>query len=192
MQGHWSRPAGGTYDRHGGNGAGSGTDGHMSNGFLGYNASLMLDVVVCALVLVVPTLAYSIYVVKIRRNYVRHRNVQIALGGILLVTVVAFEVDLQLVHGGWENVVNRDPDAPRLSGEQMDFVQRVLWVHLVFAISTPVLWAATLILAWRRFPRPPAPSSHSRLHRRLGWLSTVDIALTSVTGFAFYYVAFVA
>ena len=57
----------------------------MSNGFLGYGASLMLDVVVCALVLVVPTLAYSIYVVKIRRNYVRHRNVQVALGAVLLV-----------------------------------------------------------------------------------------------------------
>jgi hypothetical protein len=164
----------------------------MSSGFLGYNASLMLDVVVCALVLVVPTLAYSIYVVKIRRNYLRHRNVQIALGAVLLVTVTAFEIDLQYVHGGWENVVNRDPDNPRLSAEDMRFVQRVLWVHLVFAISTPVLWAATLLLAWRRFPRPPAPSTHSRLHRRLGWLSTIDIVLTSVTGLAFYYVAFVA
>jgi hypothetical protein len=164
----------------------------MSNGFLGYGASLMLDVVVCALVLVVPTLAYSIYVVKIRRNYVRHRNVQVALGAVLLVTVVAFEIDLQVVHGGWENVVNRDPENPRLPPGRLEFVQRVLWVHLVFAITTPFLWAATLFLAWRRFPRPPLPSSHSRLHKRLGWLSTADIALTSVTGLVFYYVAFIA
>jgi len=164
----------------------------MSNGFLGYDASLMLDVVVCALVLVVPTLAYSIYVVKIRRNYVRHRNVQVALGAVLLVTVLAFEIDLQVVHGGWENVVNRDPDEPRLPPERLEFVQQILRVHLVFAISTPLLWAATLLLAWRRFPRPPFPSAHSRLHKRLGWLSTADIALTSVTGLMFYYVAFVA
>ena len=165
----------------------------MSNGFLGYNASLMLDVVVCALVLVVPTLAYSISIVKIRHNYVRHRNIQVALGAVLLVTVVAFEVDLQLVHGGWENVVNKpDADQPRLSADRLAFVRQVLRVHLVFAISTPVLWATTLLLAWRRFPRPPAPSAHSRLHRRLGWLSTADIALTSVTGLAFYYLAFMA
>ena len=164
----------------------------MSNGFLGHNASLMLDVVVCALVLVVPTLAYSIYVVKIRRNYVRHRNVQVALGAVLLLTVVAFEIDLQVVHGGWENVVNPDPDQPRLDAGRMHAVRRILRIHLVFAISTPALWAVTLFLAWRRFPRPPLPSGHSRLHIRLGWLSTVDIGLTSVTGLVFYYMAFVA
>ncbi|HUG90810.1 MAG TPA: DUF420 domain-containing protein [Planctomycetaceae bacterium] len=164
----------------------------MSNGFLGYNASLMLDVVVCALVLVVPTLAYSIWVVKIRRNYVRHRNVQVALGAVLLVTVAAFEIDLQVVHGGWEQVVNKPGHEPRLSDERLAVVRQVLHVHLVFAISTPVLWAVTLLLAWRRFPRPPSPSAHSRLHKRLGWLSTADIALTSVTGLVFYYMAFVA
>ena len=39
----------------------------MQNGFLGNNASLMLDVVVCALVLVVPALLFSLYTVKIKR-----------------------------------------------------------------------------------------------------------------------------
>lgn len=164
----------------------------MADGFLGYDASFMLDLVVCALVLVVPALVYSIYLVKGRREYLRHRNIQIALGIVLLITVAAFEVDMQVVHDGWENIVNKPGREPRLAGERLGLVRGVLRVHLVFAISTPLLWGATLWLALRRFPSPPSPSRHSRLHRKLGWLSTIDIALTSITGLAFYYLAFVA
>ena len=41
-------------------------------------------------------------------------------------------------------------------------------------------------------PNPPQPSTHSRLHKVLGWVSTLDLVLTSVTGLIFYYVAFVS
>lgn len=164
----------------------------MRNGFLGYDASLMLDVVVCALALVVPALLFSLYLVKVRKNFLWHRNMQVGLGIVLLLTVSAFEVDLQIVHGGWENIVNKPSKLPRLSGEALEFVRRVLWVHLVFAISTPLLWATTIGLALKRFPSPPVPSEHSGLHKPLGWLSAIDITLTSVTGLLFYYFAFVA
>jgi hypothetical protein len=164
----------------------------MRDGFLGYDASLMLDVVVTALVLVVPALVFSLYLVKVRHNYLWHRNLQLALGIVLLVAVGAFEVDLQIVHGGWENIVNKPGRPPRLTGEPLDFVRTMLRVHLVFAISTPVLWATTLVLAWRRFPSPPIPGPHSSLHKPLGWAATIDLVLTSVTGLVFYYFAFVA
>ena len=164
----------------------------MANGFLGNNASFMLDVVVCALVLIVPALLYSLYLVKIRQNYLWHRNMQIGLGIVLLVTVAAFEVDLQIIHGGWENIVNKDADQPRIAGDAMQFVQRLLWVHLVFAITTPIFWTTTIVLALKRMPSPPAPCAHSSLHKKLGWISAIDITLTSVTGLVFYYYAFIA
>lgn len=164
----------------------------MTSGFLGYDASFMLDFVVSALVLIVPVLLYSLYVVKIRKNFTLHRNLQIALGVILFVAVVAFEVDTQIVHGGWENIVNKNPEQPRLSGTAFDRVQQILHIHLIFAISTPVLWAATLTLALRKYASPPLPNQHSRLHKALGWLSVFDIVMTSVTGLWFYYSAFVA
>lgn len=163
----------------------------MTDGFLGYDASFMLDVVVCALVLVVPVLATSLFLVKARQRYRLHRTLQLTLGGLLLLAVAAFEVDLQLVHGGWERVVNKPGRPPRLTTEQLDDVRRILRVHLVFAISTPILWILTMTLALRRFPAPPRPSPHSRLHRPLGWASAVDLVLTSVTGLIFYYYAFV-
>jgi membrane-associated HD superfamily phosphohydrolase len=148
----------------------------------------MLDFVVVALVLIVPILIFSLYTVKIRKNFLLHRNLQLLLGIVLLVAVALFEVDLRM-QGGWQAVVNKGD--PKLTPEKMTFVARLLYVHLVFAISTPVMWITTIGLALNRFSNPPQPGPHSRWHKTLGWLSTIDITLTSVTGLAFYYMAFV-
>jgi hypothetical protein len=72
----------------------------------------------------------------------------------------------------------------------MTFFKRLLLVHLAFAISTVFLWGTTLVLALKRIPSPPAPCAHSGLHKILGWLSAVDITLTSVTGLMVYYYGF--
>ena len=150
----------------------------------------MLDFVVCALVIVVPLLLYSLWLVKVKKAWNKHKWLQVILGIILLVAVTAFEVDLQIVHGGWENIVRKShPDEAALAAKVAE-ARPYLLVHLVFAVSTPFLWAVTLIQAFRRFPSPPQPSEHSRTHKTLGWLSTIDITLTAITGLAFYYIAF--
>jgi uncharacterized membrane protein YozB (DUF420 family) len=160
----------------------------MSHGFLGYNATLMLDVVVCALVIVVPTLLFSLFAVKIQRNYRLHKVLQIALGVILLIVVGLFEIDMR-VNGGIDGIL-AGRSRP-LSQSERDSFYTLLVVHLFFAVSTVVLWATTLTLALKRIPNPPAPCDHSRLHKRLGWLSAVDITLTSITGLMVYYYGFV-
>jgi putative membrane protein len=162
----------------------------MSQGFLGYHATFMLDVVVCALVLLVPALAVSIYLVKIRRQYAWHRRLQLTLAAVLLLAVAGFEVDVQLVHHGWQNIVHSA--RPDMASESLDFARKVLYVHLVFAISTPFLWILTISVALPRFGNPPFPSRHSPLHKWLGWSSAIDLALTSATGLLFYYFAFIA
>lgn len=161
----------------------------MSDGFLGYRTSFMLDAVVCALVVVVPTIVVSLYLVKVKKNYVAHRNVQIGLAVVLLFAVSAFEIDMQQIQGGWENVVAKR-EVP-LSVDQLETVRHVLWVHLIFAVSSPVLWLITIVLAVKRMPKPPGPCEHSELHKKLGWASTIDLVLTAVTGLWFYYVAFI-
>lgn len=159
----------------------------MHNGFLGYPASLMLDVVVCALLVVVPTLLFSLYAVKVRRNYTLHKRLQVTLGAVLLVAVGLFEVDMQF-QGGIAGILAKR--ARPLSGEERAFFDSLLKVHLCFAVSTVVFWGLTLGLALRRIPRPPAPCPHSPVHKVLGWLSAVDITLTSVTGLMVYYYGF--
>jgi len=162
----------------------------MYRGFLGYDASLMLDVVVCALVLVVPILCYSIWAVKFRQKYHLHKKLQILLSLLLFVAVVLFEIDMQL-HGGWQAIINKDPSEPRMSPEELSEVAQVLYIHLVFAISTPFLWGWTMFEALRKFPRPVTPARHSRKHAFLGWASAIDLTMTSITGLIFYYFAFV-
>lgn len=164
----------------------------FTDGFLGYRTSFMLDFVVCALVLIVPLLVTSLCLVKFGNRYAEHRILQTGLCIVLLVAVGAFEVDLQIVHGGWENVVAKGYSDDGLLAARISRAQPWLWLHLIFAVSTPVVWIVTLAMAWRRFPTPPAPSEHSRMHRRLGWLSAIDVTLTAVTGLLFYFVAFVA
>jgi putative membrane protein len=160
----------------------------MTDGFLGYRASLMLDIVVCALVIVVPTLFASLYAVKIRRNYRLHKFLQILLGVVLFMTVGLFEIDMRL-HGGIVGILAKR--SRPLTGDELISFYRLLYVHLFFAISTVVLWTITLSLAVRRIPAPPGPCRHSRLHKRLGWWSVVDITMTSVTGLLVYYYGFV-
>ncbi|QDT91928.1 DUF420 domain-containing protein [Gimesia algae] len=161
----------------------------MAHGFLGYRSTFMLDFVVSALILIVPLLLFSLFTVKIKRNFSLHKKLQILLGAVLLVAVTAFEIDVQLMHGGWQNIV--DQRETPLTPEQFQYVRNVLYVHLVFAVSTPLLWATTLFLALKRIPDPPKPCAHSGLHKKLGWISTIDITLTSVTGLYWYYVALV-
>ena len=162
----------------------------MQNGFLGYDSSFMLDFVVCALVLIVPILLYSIWLVKFKQKYAQHRLIQLCLGATLFLAVGLFEIDMRL-HGGWENIINKNPDAPRLNAEQLSFVKQVLYIHLIFAITTPFLWAFTTYNALKRFPTPVQPCQYSPKHKLLGWLSSIDLALTSVTGLIFYYFAFI-
>src|SRR5437899_278012 len=140
----------------------------MTDGFLGYRTSFMLDLVLCALALVIPTLLVSLYAVKIRRNYVLHKCLQITLGLALLAAVGLFEVDLR-TQGGIDGILAKR--ARPLSSDERASFDRLLSVHLFFAVSTVPLWAATLFLALKRMPSPPAPCEHSRVHKPLGWLS---------------------
>src|SRR5260370_998136 len=137
----------------------------MSDGFLGYKASLMLDVVVCALVVVVPTLLFSLYAVRVRRNYGLHKTLQIVLGVVLLTAVGLFEIDMR-IHGGITGILAKRT-RPLSPAERSSFDQ-LLAVHLFFAISTVILWATTLTLALRRLPVPPGPCAHSPIHKPLG------------------------
>jgi putative membrane protein len=158
------------------------------NGFLGYRASLMLDVVVCALAIVVPLLLASLFAVKVLKKYSLHKKMQILLAAVLLLAVALFEVDMRL-QGGIDGILSKR--SRPLSAEERASFNQLLYVHLFFAISTVGLWIATLSLALKRIPLPPAPSAHSGLHKILGWLSAVDITLTSATGLMVYYYGFV-
>jgi uncharacterized membrane protein YozB (DUF420 family) len=153
------------------------------DGFLGTRAPLMLDVLVIAMLAVMLTLAWSIYQVKVRRRYQLHKWTQITLAAVLLVTVVFFEIDIRL--HGWTSRA-----AGQVGGEPAVAVWYALYFHLVFAVTTVVLWPIVIFLALRSFPDPPRPAQHSKIHVPLARLAAADMVLTTITGWLFYWVAF--
>jgi hypothetical protein len=61
----------------------------------------------------------------------------------------------------------------------------------MFAIPTFLLWTLVVVRAVQGFPRPAAPSPHSRSHVFWGRIAAGGMAMTTVTGWLFYYAAFV-
>lgn len=153
-------------------------------GFLGTRASLMLDVVFVAMIVVVPVLLWSIAQVRYRHNYRLHKRVQLALAAVLLVAVALFEVDMRFVTD-WRQRAEPSP-------YYQTWVFPSLYVHLFFAVPTAVLWVVVVVRALRHFPHPPQPGPHSRQHVFWGWLAAVEMCLTALTGWIFYLLAFAA
>lgn len=162
--------------------------GFMFDGFLGTRASLMLDVVFLAMFVILPVLGFSIYLVKYRHEYQWHKRIQLALALLLAITVAIFEVDIRM--HGWRQ---RAVPSPYYGSEgTVPWVFYALIVHLFFAVSTAILWTVVTIRALRNFPNPPGPCEHSPWHLRWGKLAAIDMVMTSLTGWIFYYLAFIA
>lgn len=161
------------------------------SGFLpGSRASLMLDVVFLAMFAIVPLLFVSIYIVRSKRQYALHKWLQLAMASVLLVAVGLFEIDMQLFTQ-WEDLAIGSPYF-NPANKWRSGAGISLLIHLSFAIPTLLLWIAVVIRALRNFSNPPQPGAHSRWHARYGWLAAIGMLLTAVTGWVFYYLAFVA
>jgi len=154
------------------------------DGFLGTRASLVLDLLVLGMLFVVVILSWSVYQVKVRRRYSLHKWTQVALGILVLMVVILFEIDIRM--HGWEMRA-----AGALGGRAPANVWYALYIHLVFAISAVILWPVTIFLALRNFTNPPHPGPHSRVHVPLARAAAVDMVMTAITGWIFYWLAFV-
>ena len=153
------------------------------NGFLpGARGTLMLDLVVCAMALVIPLQIWSIAQARAGK-WQLHRLVQITTSIVLLITLIAFEVDIRI--NGWRHLAET-------SAYYDTLVFPALYVHLFFAISTPFVWGYTLIKAMRQFGNPVTPNDDLSAHRRRGKLSFWFLTGTTITGWIFYYLAFIA
>lgn len=161
----------------------------QSTGFLGTRGSLMLDVVFLAMFAVLPLLALSIYLVK-QKQYGLHKLINLILGVVLLIAVLAFEIDMRFFTE-WEDLAK---DSPYFDQQHKwtSVAGIALIIHLCFAVPTPLLWIYVIVQALRKFPSPPLPGTHSPSHARFAWLATGGMLMTAITGGIFYYLAFVA
>ena len=144
----------------------------------------MLDFVVVAMLLVLAGLIFSIYFVRFRKEFKIHRQIQLFMSVILLVSIIAFEVDLQ-IFSDWRKLA-----APSLFYDS-GTVTTSLYIHLVFAIPTPFVWAFVLFRALSNFSNPPEPGKHSFNHKFMGRIAIALMTMTAITGWVFYVLAFV-
>jgi len=153
----------------------------MFEGFIPVSrATLMLDVVALSMFAVVPTMIWSIWLAK-RGRFSLHRKVNLGIAGLLLGAVTLFEIDIRL--HGWRHLAEASVVYDTL-------VEPVLYLHLVFAIVTTLLWIITVAGALRRFKSRPEPGPYSPAHRRIAKLAAYGMCGTAATGWAFYIVAF--
>ena len=160
------------------------------SGFVpGSRGSFMLDVVFIAMFVVAPLLLLSVYLVKYRHQYALHKRLQLAMAAVLLVAVLLFELDIRL--NGWEERASPSPYFDQADKWSCPAGISLI-VHLSFAVPTLLLWIMVVVQALRKFSRPPTPGPHSRWHARWGMIAAVGMLLTAITGWIFYWLAFVA
>lgn len=156
--------------------------GLIGAGFLPFRGSIMLDVVFVAMFAIIPVLIFSVVLAK-QRQFSWHRNLQLATALVLLLAVIAFEVDMRFV---------TDWQALAKESAYYSYCYPLLYLHLLFAIPTPILWAMIIIGALRNFDHNFQAPTYRERHRTLGWLGIGLMFGTAVTGIIFYAAAFIA
>ncbi|MEZ6096791.1 MAG: DUF420 domain-containing protein [Pirellulaceae bacterium] len=158
----------------------------MNYGFLPTRGTFMLDFVVIAMFGVSALLLASVFMVRNGKRYDFHKRLQTILGVVLLITVIAFEVDIQFVKPHWRDL------AKESAFFESGWVDRSLIFHLLFAVPTPFVWGFLIFSAYRNMGPKYENTAYRSKHRRMGWIGTVLMLMTAVTGWVFYYVSFVA
>ena len=150
----------------------------------GSRASLIFDVIVLSMPIVLLALGYSLYQVKYHRNVALHKRLQLALSVILLIVITWFELDVRFF--GWKE---RAALSPYYNTTLFPF----LYGHVLISVSAAGAWLVQVLLALRQFDKNYEISVKNRIsHIRRGWLTVVLMILTTVTGWIFYVMAFIA
>ncbi len=145
-------------------------------------ASFVLDLIVLAMALVVPILVLSIYRVRVWQNIALHRLIQTTLGLVLGVAIIAFEWDMRI--NGWRDLAEPSP-------YYESWVFPALILHLCFAVPTLFLWTYTIIMALKHSIDQKSGKARFQ-HKKFGLLSSYSMVGTAVTGWIFYWLAFIA
>ncbi|PCJ58985.1 MAG: hypothetical protein COA79_11540 [Planctomycetota bacterium] len=156
------------------------------DGFLPYKATFMLDMVVLALLAVVPILLYGIWLAK-KKEYSSHAKVMTSLGLIVLFVVILFELSM-IYHGGIEKIME---NAERSHAHTNNFLI-LKYIHIFFSTSTCFIWFLTIYQAIKRFGiKDPKPNDYSKRHKTLAIIGILDIFCVAITGLLVYYFAFI-
>ena len=153
-------------------------------GFLGTRGDILIDLVIVSFIVIVPVLLFSWRTVR-HGGYAVHRRTQLWLGITLAVAVLLFEIDIRMA-GGTFALVAESPHADAW------WLTAIIYIHLIIAVVTAVIWAWLITVSLKRFGNPPAPGAFSATHRRWGRAGMVGMILTGLTAYPLYFFGFAA
>ncbi len=146
-------------------------------------APLILDILFLAMLAFLPLLLFSVYLVRIKKKFLIHKRLQIGLTVALMSILIAFEIEMRL--NGWRQYTD---ESPYNHTTLMPF----LLSHIAIASATLVFWIVTFIHGLKKIALPPIQSPSTSIHKNLAWISVIGLTLTTLTGWIFYYMAFIA
>jgi hypothetical protein len=145
-------------------------------GLLGTRADIIIDIVMITSALLPFLLIYAIYLAK-KEQYDLHKWIQITLFIVVNLLVIALEVDIR--YGGIDKIIEQ---SKYFNSSTLGIV---FIIHLVFAISSTLLWFWLIIISAKRYP------IHFRFpHKKYGMIVYIDIVLTVITGWILYALVF--
>lgn len=146
-------------------------------------AAASIDFLALVLLLILVLLAVSWWSVARKKALRLHKALQIVQAVILGGALLAFEWEIR--RHDWRAAAEASPyfDA---------WVQPVLVLHLACAFPCFVLWVVTMTGAIRRFPSPIRSAPYAVQHRTLGRLTAIFTIATTLTGWLFFWLAFVS
>jgi putative membrane protein len=155
----------------------------LPQGFFGTEADVLMDIVVLAFAVIVPTLIFSW--IRVRRGqWQLHKRIQLSLASVLAVAVVLFEIDMRVSGGIFEMT-----QASSWAGT--GFYNGSVYFHTVVAISTSLLWIGLVLSALIKFDKSPVPNAFSNKHKLFGRLGMIFMLTTGITGIQIYVFGFV-
>ena len=157
----------------------------IANGFLPTRGSMMLDFFCVWMFVVLAALSFSIYQVRYRNNKTLHRKIQVATVLGMVVALVLFEIDVRFFTS-WRELAKPSPYY------ESGVVSWSLVIHLFFAIPTPIVWGVVIWMAIKRYKENFDQGDFNRFHRISGRIAAAMMMITALTGWIFYYLAFVA
>jgi putative membrane protein len=154
-------------------------------GFLGTRADILIDIVTLSFIIILPVLAFSWWLVRQRNDYSNHRRIQLYLGITLGIVVGIFEYDLSTSGGIFEITKGGVYEGTAV-------LNWSIYIHVVLAILTTLIWIGLIIMSLIKFGKPPRPNAFSRMHRFFGRTGMVTMIGACVTALPLYYFGFVA
>ena len=156
----------------------------MTDGLFPFSrGTLTLDLMPVAMLVTVPLLITSIYLVRFRYKYRIHAWMQGSLAGLLIIAIILFEIDVRL--NDWRRLAIPSPFY-----ETWLFPE--LYLHLFFAVTATLLWAYMIGTVIKNRPVPGSRNLSTARHRNVGMATATFTIATAISGCAFYWMAFVA